>query len=326
MAGIRDDSLSLYTKDLYKAVYQNYKEKPTKHNQIFMVKNDVTGAGDKEVQLLGPGRLTRHTVEGQDIIFKSPVDGWPYYVKYWTLSDGISLTKEAVEDTVKLGNLIKQLAGMWGKQVRIAEEELGARVFNEGGNLAGDTYAFNGSHTGQTDPSGALMYDGFPLFNLTGRARSTKGGGTYFNSIAALTVTAANFQTLYDLHTATNNRDERDEICENPADTFLVESGADRWAAERIVDTSKGHPGGQLNDANVFYKIVDVIDWDYLSDGGFFIGKRQSPEFQFHKRQRPEIRFFRDENNRGYKVSIDIRQGVLLKDWRVWSRGGGTSA
>uniref|UniRef100_A0A6M3IKE7 Putative structural protein n=1 Tax=viral metagenome TaxID=1070528 RepID=A0A6M3IKE7_9ZZZZ len=327
MAGIRADQVALYLKDMYKAEREGYMEVETKHDKVLKVVNNVNGAGDKITQLLGQGKLTRHTVEGQQIVFKSPVQGWEFFVKYHTFSDGIALSKEAVEDTVKLGNLLKDLAESWGKQERICKEELGVRPFNEGGNLTGD-WVFNGSHTGQTAPYGDMLYDNFPLFNLTGNARSTKGGGTYYNSVAGLTVTPGNFETLYILHTVTNAYDERDNVVRNPCDTLLVRPGADRFAAEKIIETERGLPGGQLNDKNVYYKLVSaIIDWDYIeSTAGFFLGKRQSNDMQFRERQKPEIRFFRDEGNLGYKASINIRLGILIKNFRIWTRGGGTSA
>jgi hypothetical protein len=327
MAGIRGDQVALYLKDMYKAEYEGYTEVPTVYNEVFKVVNNVNGAGDKITQILGQGKLTRHTVEGQNIEFKSPVQGWEFLTKYHTFSDGIALSKEAVEDTVKLGNLLKDLSNSWGKQVRICKEELGARVFNEGGNLLGD-WVFNGSHTGNTATYGDMPYDNEPLFNLTGNTRSTKGGGTYYNSVAGLTLTPANFETIYNLHTVTNARDERDNVVRNPADTLLVRPGANRWLADRIVGTERGIPNSQLNDINPYYKLVSVLDWDYLeaAEAAFFIGKRKSDDFQFRERQASEIRFFRDETNLGYKASINIRLGILIKNFRTWSRGGGTSA
>lgn len=329
MPGLRADQQALYLQDMYKAEREAYKELETKHDKIFKVVPVTKGAGDKNTQILGAGALTRHTSEGQDINFKSPVEGWSFYVKYWTFSDGISLHKEAVEDTVKLGNLLKELAATWGQSVRVEKETMGSRVFNNGGALSGD-YVFNGTHTGQTDSSGDLLYDSIPLFNLTGNTRSTKGGGTYYNSVASITLTPSNFETIYNLHTNTNNRDERDRRVGNPCDTLLVQSGAERFKAERIVDTGKGLPGTQLNDTNPYYKILSVIDWDYLTDGAgtypaFFVGKKQHRDFQFRDRQLPEIRFFRDETNLGYKASINVRFGTFIKNWRVWTRGGGTS-
>jgi len=327
MGGIRADQVALYLKDMYKAEREGYQEVKTRYNELYKVVNNVNGAGDKVTQILGQGKLTRHLTEGQQIVFKAPVQGWEFLVKYHTFSDGIALSKEAVEDTTKLGNLLKDLSNSWGRQVRIAKEELAARPFNEGGNLSGD-WVFNGTHTGNTDGSGDLLYDSKPLFNLTGNTRSTKGSGTYYNSVAGLTLTPANFETIYNLHTATNNRDERDNVVQNPADTLLVRPGANRWLADRIVGTERGMPSSQINDINPYYKLVSVIDWDYLesAEGNFYVGKRQSNDFQFRERQAPEIRFFRDETNLGYKTSINIRLGILIKNFRMWTRAGGTSA
>lgn len=327
MPGLSQDQLALYTKDMYKAQREGYKEMPTKYNELFKVVTGVTGSGDKMTQMLGAGRLTRHTTEDQKINFKSPVQGWEFLVKYHTFSDGLAFSKPAVEDTMKLGSLMNDLSKTWGRMVRIEKEEWAARVFNEGGNLTGDV-VFNGSHVGNTAAYGDLLYDNKPLFNLTGNTRSSKGGGTYYNSVAGLTLTAGNFETLYNLHTATNNRDERDNVVQNPADTLLVRPGAEKFKADRIIDTSKGMPGGQLNDKNPYYNLVSVIDWDYLeaTEAAFFIGKRQSDDFQFHERQQEEIRFWRTEDDLGYKCSINVRFGILIKNWRTWSRGGGTSA
>jgi hypothetical protein len=327
MAGLRADQVALYLKDMYKAEREGYTEVETKYNQVHKVVNNVSGAGDKITQILGQGKLTRHLTEGQQIVFKSPVQGWEFLVKYWTFSDGIALSKEAVEDTTKLGNLLKDLSNGWGKQVRICKEDFGVRPFNEGGNLLGD-WIFNGTHTGNSAAYGDMPYDNEPMFNLSGNTRSSKGGGTYYNSIASLTVCPADFETLYNLHTTTNNRDERDNVVRNPADTLLVRPGANRWLADRIVGTDRGLPGGQLNDVNPYYKLVTVMDWDYIesTEGTMFIGKRQSDDWQFRERQASEIRFFRDEGNLGYKASINIRIGMLIKNFRTWSRGGGTSA
>jgi len=329
MAGIRADQVALYTKDMYKAEREGYKQADTMWDKIFMVKNGVTGAGDKQTQILGAGALTRHTAENQQIVFKSPIQGWEYLVRYWTYSDGIALSKEAVEDTVKLGNLLKELAATWGISNRVEHETLAATVFNRGGDLLGE-YVFNGTHTNNTDSSGDMMYDSEPLFNLTGNTRSTKGGGTYFNSVAGIgTPSAANFETIYNRHTTANNRDERDRVVKNPADTVICDPGGDKFLFERILNTPKeqGLPGSQNNDINPYYGIIkNIFDWDYLDDDAFYVGKAASPAFQFHQRQLPEIRFFRDETNLGYKASFNQRMGILLRDWRVWSRAGGSSA
>lgn len=325
MPGLKADQIALYMQDMYAAERESYAEMPTVHDQVFKVVYVDKGAGDKITQVLGAGNLTRHVVEGQDVNYKTPVQGWEFLIKYWTYSDGIALTKEAVEDSVKLGNLLKELAATWGTSERVEKETLGSTVFNHGGDLAGE-WVFNGTHTGNSDSSGDLLYDSYPLFNVTGNSRSTKGGGTYYNSIASLTLTPGNFETIYDLATATNNKDERDRIIRNPVDTLLTEPGSEHFKAIKIVDTPN-LPSTQLNDISPYYKIVSPLAWDYLDDSqAFYVGKRQSKDFQFRIRQKSEIRFFRDENNLGYKASINLRMGILIKNWRTWHRGGGSAA
>lgn len=328
MAGLRADQVVLYQKDMYKAERQGAQEEEVYYNRLFKIVNGVKGSGDKFTQLLGASELERHTSEGQDITFESPLEGWTSYVKYHTYSKGLSFAPEAVEDTVKLGNVLKDVAATWGRRVRQSKERLASGVFNNGGDLSG-SFEFNGSWTGNTDPSGNLLYDSKPFFNLTGNTRTTKDGNTYYNSVASLTVTPANFETVYNLLTATNNKDEEGIPVGNKPDTMLTRDGADHLAAKRILLTTQGLPGGQLNDKNIYEGMLkNIWSWSYLDESAFYIGKAQAPEIEFHERMAPEIRFFRNENNAGYKASIRVRFGIHLKpqSWRRWARGGGTSA
>ena len=81
MAGIRPDQVALYKKDMYKAEREGLAQVTPKYPEIYSVMPTGTGAGDKDTQLLGAGRLERHTAEGQDINFKAPVQGWETLVK-----------------------------------------------------------------------------------------------------------------------------------------------------------------------------------------------------------------------------------------------------
>jgi hypothetical protein len=227
--------------------------------------------------------------------------------------------------------MLKEEAKQWGREVRIAKETLGARIFNEGGNLLG-VWVFNGSYTGESDGSGDMLYDSEPLFNLTGNTRTTKGGQTYYNSVAAAysagAILPSHFETLYNLMTATNNRDEMGRKENNKPDTVLSKPGADHFCLQRIL-TSENLAGGQLNDKNPYIGLIkNIYDWDYLDEAAIYIGKAQAPEIEFHERMAPEIRFFRHEDTAGYKASIRTRFGVWLKplSWARWTRGGGTSA
>lgn len=330
--GVRQDQVHLYIKDMYKVGYDVMEKKEPKFEMIYDVKSgkDVYGAGTRDTQLLGADELDQETAEGTDIDFVSPIEGWTTYGKYITYKKGVKFTKQAVDDDVKLGNMVKSYAETWADRYIVACETLASTPFNRGGDLLGNA-VFDGSHPGNTDSSGNLLYDSKPLFNLTGNKRTTKGGGTYYNSVAGATVTPSNFETLYNLMTATNNRDEQDIIRANPADTVITRPGADAFAAQKILNTTRGLPGGQLNDANIYYGLIDThIAWDYLSsaEAAWFLGRRKDPNFQFHKREEPTYDFFIDPKNRTANASVFARIGVYFKAgaWRAWVRGGGTSA
>lgn len=325
--GVRTDITNLYIKDMYKVAFDVRDKKDPKYPKIFKVKTgkEVFGAGVKETQLLGADELDQETSEATDINFVSPIQGWVFYGKYYTYKKGVKFSFQAVDDDVKLGDLLKAYASTWSDRDIVAKETLAATVFNHGGDLLGNA-VFNGSHAGNTAPYGDMLYDNYPMFNLVGNSRSSKGGGTYYNAVSGLTITPANFETLYNLMTATNNRDEQDIVRANPADTVLTMPGADAFAMQRIVNTTRGIPGGQLNDLNPYYGIIDMhIAWDYITEG-WYIGKRQDDGLQFHERQEPTFRYFRDERNLTYNASVHSRFGVFIKDWRKWVRGGGTYA
>ena len=326
--GLREDQVAVYKADMYVVERERATDADPKYPQIYKVIDVKSGAGNKTTQLLGAGRLKRDTTEGEDINFKKPVQGWTTYTNYDNFNAGLVFSKQAIEDTEKLGNMIKDLAGTWTDYVMIAKEELAARAFNHGGDTSGD-YVFLGTFLDEVDASGLLLYDSKPLFNLTGNTRTTKGGGTYYNSTAGLAVTADNFETTYNLHTATNNKGEEDEVKTNSADTAICVPGSDEFLLRRILDTTKGLPGGQLNDKNVYFNIVDkIIAWDYLeSTAGWFLGKRNDPNFCFCERQKQETDFFRDNTNKSYKASVDARFSLWFKPlaWRTFTRAGGTS-
>jgi hypothetical protein len=330
MAGIRLDQTAIYLNDMYKTEYESFKAEETKYDKIFKVVTARKAPGDKHTQLLGAGNLRRHTAEGQDIIFRSPIQGWTAYCRYWTYSDGLVFTKEAIEDanTTKVGSMLNGIADTWGESLRYEKETFAATVFNHGGDLLGE-YVFNGSHTGNDAPYGDMLYDNKPLFNVSGNENTSKGGGTYYNSIAGLSLSPSTFERLYNLFTVTIAFNEQDRPISQEPDTLLTEAGAQSFLAKRIMKTTRGIPSSELNDYNPYEGLCDPIAWRFLDDSSaFYVGKRQHKDFQFHERQMPNIEMFRDQNNKNYKASIDARFGVWLKvgSRKAWVKGGGSYA
>lgn len=336
MAGLSEDQVTLYRKELYKAVWMDTDPEPTAYDKIYTVIK-ATGAGDKKDQLLGLGDLKKMTTETENIEYSSPTPGWGYYVNYFRFTDGLILSYEAVKDTIKVTNLIKDLASTWDMSVRHEKETFAALPINNGGTTAGHS-SFDGTHTGQTDPSGIKAYDSVCLLNLTGNPRTSKGGvATYYNAIAAISLSVANFETLYNLATATNNVDELDRPMRNRPDLLLTQVGADAVTAWKLLETSgvnNSLPGGSLNDRNPFSNgksyigNMDHIAWDYITDTSspFYLINRKLKAMEFHERENAETDFWEDKRNKSYCADIMMRMGTRITDFRAIHRGGGTSA
>jgi len=322
------DQMALMEKDMYKVARETYKEDPLMYPQIFKVVNNVKGGGDKFTQLLGAHDIKEHETENEDIDFHSPVQGWQALVKYRTFSDGVNFTKNAVEDNVRngeIGRTLKGYAGTWGPALNNKKETFGANILNYGGYTSGDAI-YDNAWGNESDSAGDLPYDSIPLFNLTGNKRTTKGGGTYYNSISTGSLDPTTFQALYVLVSDTNAYSEQDRRIANKPDTLLTKDGDDALMARRICLTTRGLPGGELNDKNIFEGLVKNISWGYLTGTAWYILKAKCDELQWHERQKPVIEFFRRQENRGYRASIDCRWGVLLKPgvWRKVGRTGGS--
>lgn len=332
MAGLRKDQIQAYNKDMYKYERLGETLKEAVYPRIYKVKTEgVTGMGDKFTQKLSAGPLTRHTVEGQTINYESPMSGWTSQVCYWTYSAGLIFTYEAVKDVIKMKDMIKDFAETWGDEIRVSKEEIAAAPFNRGGDLLGE-WVFNGSFDDNADASGDLLYDGKPLFNLSGNENTTKGGGTYYNSVTSAYASGAilpsHFSTLYNLMTASNNRDELDRPTTNVPDTVLCKPGADFDCLWAILNSDLVAES-QLNTKNVQKgRIKNLIPWDYLTEDAIYVGKAQEKLVQFEERQRPEMDFYEHKPTKGYLADVLCRFGVHFKPGcrRLWVRGGGTSA
>lgn len=332
MAGLRADQIAGYNKDMYKYERIGEELKEAMYPKIYKVKTDgVTGMGDKFTQKLSAGRFKRHTVEGEVIDFQSPMEGWTSQVVYHTYSAGLTFTYEAVKDAIKMQNMVKDFAMTWGEEVTRSKEELASRAFNNGGALAGD-FVFNGSFEGNADASGDLLYDSKPFFNLVGNENTTKGGESYYNSVASAysagAITPTHFATLYNLMTATNNVDELDRPSNNKPDTVLCKPGADYDSIWTILNSDQ-IANSQLNDKNIHKgRIKDIVEWDYLTEAAVYVGRAKNDLICFEERQRAEIDFFEHKPTRGYMASSVCRFGIHFKPGsrRMWVRGGGTSA
>ena len=329
MAGISSEQMALYKNEMYEVSRESYKLKPTQFDKVYKVNTKAKAAGDKYTQLLGADKLTKKSVQGQGFTFRSPVQGWTTLVCYQTYFDAVKFDKEEVEDNVKsgaIGKTLKDYASTWGDAYRVSKEEFAASFFIYGGLTSGDSI-FDGSWGDNTDASGDDLYDGIPLFTLTGVPRTTKDGSTYYNAVTSSALNPTNFGTLYDLMAVTNGYNEVGVRVENAPDTLLTQEGSDYRQARKLLESDQ-LPNGQMNDINPFKGICKAQAWSYLSGGAYYVLKAQDPTLQFDDRQAPVIDFYRNKETRGYMATIDSRFGVHLKPgvWRKIARNGGSAA
>lgn len=330
---LTSEQMALYEKDMYPVMNEKYKSKATKFQEIYSLKPDAKGAGDKHTQILGADKFKKKSAQGQGFTFRSPVQGWQTYVSYETFFDAVKFDKEEVEDNVKngeIGRTLKNYSASWGEAYRVTKEEFAASFFNEGGYTTGDII-FNGSWGNNTDSSGNYLYDSKPFFNLTGNTRTTKGGGTYYNARTTTALNETNFGTLYDLMAVTNAFTEVLTPMSNKPNMILTQEGSDYRAAWKIINTlgDKGSlPGSELNDRNPWAGKLRVEDWWALSGGAWYVLEAKADELQFDDRQKPVIEFYRNKETRAYMATVDTRFGVHLKpgSWKKIARDGGSFA
>lgn len=313
---IRSQFTELMQKDMYGWFLERYDTFSPVYPQVFQVDNS-NAAFEQSTNGIGLGKLSERK-EGDTIVASNIMEGFTVYAKNRTFSDSYWMTMEFVEDTPieKIGNILRAYAGGWGEGVVSTKEQFAAKFFNYGGFTAGYD-VFDNTITGVvTDPTGDLIYDGKPFFALSGNNHPAKNGSTYYNSLGALSLSAANLQTAYTLMTTTNNRNERGEIVSLYPDTLLIPPAL-HFTAKTLLESELA-PGVANNDKNSVQNLVRPIEWQYLTDtDGWFLGAKQKG-LKFYERKSPVIDFYQDEKDKKFYATIDTRFGAAVENWRYW--------
>lgn len=319
MAVLRNEFTKLMQKDMYGYYLERYDQYQPVYPLLFDVQQS-NSAFEKSTTAIGMGKLSERP-EGQSIVYSNPLEGYEVIIRNRTFSDGFTLSMEFVEDTPpeKMANIIKEFAGTWADGVMATKEKFASDLFNKGGLTAGDPI-FNNSITGViTDPSGNLVYDGKPFFNLSGNNRAAKAHSvTYYNGLA-LALSADNLQTAYTLMTTVNNRDEKGEIINIQPNVLLIPPTL-KFTAKSILESDLLITGinGTLPNKNPVSGLLQIVEWQYLTDtGAWFIGAAKKG-LVFYERKSPVIDFYQDEDTKTYKATIDTRFGAGVTNWRYW--------
>jgi len=299
--------------DAYDYYWEAYDEQPQVYKSVFTVKK-TNKAYEKSTSAIGSGKLEEKTLTGK-IKEKSAIEGFITYGKIRTFAKMETIDESLAKDPQKLSNFLKDQMPIWAKDAEETIEEFCAGVFNYGGYTSGHD-VFNNTIPGVIDPgTGDLLYDSKALFAANGTYHTSKGNSNYYNGLGALNISLTNVQTAYNRMTVYNNRKENDTIMRNVPDILLC-SPALKFTVDELLE-SQDKPDTANRAINVLKNIVKPVYWDYLTDADQWqLVNTKMGAFVLYMRENPEFDLWEDKDYKLYKMSIAMRYGIMVKNWR----------
>jgi len=309
--------------DSYEMFWERYDSLPKVFDRIYNVKK-TDRLYDKSTSAVGSGLLEEKTETG-NLAEKKPIQGFTVFSKVREWGKIMSISRSIKDDTMKLGNFLKDQMPTIGTEVNETMETFYALPFNKGFLLAGHT-VFNGSVDGLTDaqdPSGDKLYDSTVLFNLANNLRASKGGGQYYNGHAR-PFSISNLKFVYTHMTVNNNRKENDTLMRMVPDQIIASPNL-KFDIDPVL-SSQGDPSTSNRSDNPVQNLVDKIYWDYLDDTNqWSLMKVKTDMVEALIRQEPEFDIFEDKKSKGWFLSVYLRFGFSWKNWRVITSSNGTT-
>ena len=311
--------------DRYDFFFEGYDEAPSMIETLFEVKNPTQGSYDQATTAIAAGKLIQKSSEDTSVTFRRPSEGFTAYCVYRDFDDGLSLTRNEVEDfpTQHVRDLAQSYISDWGRTARLTEDDFAATLFTKGGFTSGHDNFKNVIANVISQNTDGLAYDAKPFFNLSGNERTSKGGGTYFNAYSGFALNLANYDTLNDRIFVTNAKNERDERVntKSAGTVILLHPPQLRGEAYQVLE-SEYLPGTDYNDKNPWYKTAKPVEWQALLDNAtaWYLGVAKKG-IRFYRRGKPEIRMFRDEDTGRYKATVRTRYGFMAQNFRFWGSG-----
>ena len=300
-------------KDSYKWYWESSDPLPKVYSEVFEVRKS-NALYEKSTSAVGTGLLIEKP-ENKAMEEKSPIEGYTVYGRNIAWGKIEHISKELHDDTQKLAKFLESQMPMWSKDAVETMETFYANVFNYGGYTAGHSM-FNASISGVLDdPSGDKIYDSVPLITPTGTNHIPKSGGTgYYNGLGALNITKDNLQTAWNLFTVTNNRKE-DGSRMSIAPDILLASPALKFTIDELIN-SPDDPTTPNRAINVLKNIVRPVYWHYLTDADQWTLVKAKFGLVALMRENPEFDMWEVKETKNYKMSIFMRFGLMIENWR----------
>src|SRR3990167_2059742 len=321
MAAVRMDFVEGMKKQSYEYFWEKYDMLKPVAPKVFRQKPS-TASYEQWTSIVSLGTLSEKTSETQDAPVSDTTEGWTIVAKVRTYHQRAIYSKETVADHQRIDQLVETHTKQWAQSGVFTKKKFYADFFNCGGVTTGRDAIFDNTIPGVVaDASGDGVYDGtaasiVPFFNLSTATRTSKGGGTYYNSLGAVALNSSNLETALILLEVTNAKTERDQNMKQVADTLLVPVNLERTALKLM--KSEQEPETDLNAINPYAGRLEVVPWRFLTDtNGWFISVAKEGIVSV-ERQEPEIRMFVDERSRNVEAVIDVRFGGAVENFRPW--------
>lgn len=313
----RASFIKAMVKDSYEWALESYEQVPTVFNQLFDTESSDS-AYEQYTSAIGPGAITE-VAEGASIPRQSAQEGYTVYCANKKYPTELPLTNESIDDNQKVANFLKAWAAGLGESIRNKQESTHAAIFNYGGYTSGNS-AFDNSIAGVLTPSyGSLIYDGKPLFALSGNNHPAKNGSTYYNSIAALPLSGANLETLLKLISVTNAFNEAGMEVQIMPDTLLMQYGTTNYyKAKRLLESIGDVEGGHEGVTNVWKGSLNLIGWRFLNDSDAIYVGCAKKGLKSLNRMPLKIDYYEDQNTDSQIVRSRARWGNCVTNFRNW--------
>jgi hypothetical protein len=311
MPRVTSDSIRTIIQEGKELFWDNFGQAPLLADTLFNRKTVTSGGHTQSNSMVGSGVLEERK-SGEEHAERAIVSGFPVAGPIKEYAKKQSYDLNDYDDDEKLREAINGDLGMWAKDVDRTKDMYYADLFNKGGFTAGHSI-FNASHGNYADASGDFIYDGKPLFALTGNNHTKKNGSTYFNSIAQA-LSAANLQTAMLQLQDTNAYDEAGQRMRVDNVALVVPSALVPTA--KVLTESQLLPGGANNDINV-YAGMPYFEWPELddSDSWFLVSLKHPNGIWIFDRQLPQIWEEVNTDTKTVTVGINARWGHEIRNF-----------
>lgn len=258
-------------KELFTVEREQFTQQPAISDGYFTAKQVDSGI-DKSTTNIHQNYM-QEVPEGGGLDKTEAIQGFTTYGLIRTHGHRLRFNYNLIEDSGhRQIDLVMDQMSSFADSMRATKERKLANVFNQGGITAGDdVFKLAGLDPELPDnpyPTDGLIYDGLPLFNLSGNLRTSKGGGTFFNG-EANALSSTNLDAALVILKKTNANNESDipiDIVAGRQITLLVPAELE-FTARQITDPNKlTIAAAGTGDTRPHHGVFNVVMNPWLTD------------------------------------------------------------